>query len=115
MSNNKMMVEFKKIFNCEYFTSEYEKLFGSISPLGWFEHNNNLFIINYEYYAKNKSISLKQVTKYYNIAKKTEEFKKYNNCFLIVGYGTKPLKCEIYSTTDGNIILTKKKLKDLKK
>ena len=57
---------------------------------------------------------MKQAIKYYNIAKKTEEFKKYKDCFLIVGYGTKPLKCEIYSTTDGKIILTKKKLEDLK-
>ena len=114
MSNNKMMVEFKKIFDNEYFTSDYERLFGTNTSIGWFKYNNNLFIINYEYYAKNKSISLKQVTKYYNIAKKTEEFKKYSNCYLIVGYGIKPLKCEIYSTIDGNINLTTKKLEDLK-
>lgn len=33
MSNNKMMIEFKKIFNCEYFTSEYERLFGTDTPI----------------------------------------------------------------------------------
>lgn len=103
MSNNKMITEFKKIFNCEYFTSEYERLFGANTPTGWFEQDSNLFIINYEYYAKNKSRSLKQAIKYYNIAKETEEFKKYNNCYLIVGSGTKPLKCEIYSTTNRDI------------
>ncbi len=103
ISNNKMIAEFKKIFNHEYFTSECERLFGTDTPIGWFERNNNLFIINYEYYAKYKSRSLRQATKYYNIAKETEEFKKYTNCFLIVGYGTKPLKCEIYSTTTGDI------------
>ena len=102
-SNNKMITEFKKIFNCEYFTNENKRLFNDNIPFGWFEYNNSLFIINYEYYAKNKTLSLKQAIKYYNIAKETEEFKKYNSCYLIVGYGTKPLKCEIYSTRNGDI------------
>ena len=66
-----------------------------------------------DYLKKHGSLDQKQAIKYYNIAKKTEEFKKYNNCFLIVGYGTKPLKCEIYSTTDRKIILTKKKLEEM--
>ena len=69
LSNNKMMNEFKKMFNCEYFTTENKRLFKDTVPFGWFEHNNNLFIINYEYYAKNKTLSLKQAIKYYNIAK----------------------------------------------
>ena len=102
-SNNKMITEFKKIFNCGYFTTENKKLFNDNISIGWFEYNNSLFIINYEYYAKNKTLSLKQAIKYYNIAKETEEFKKYNSCYLIVGYGTKPLKCEIYSTKNKDI------------
>ena len=102
-SNNKMITEFKKIFNCGYFTTENKKLFKDTVTFGWFEYNNSLFIINYEYYAKNKTLSLKQAIKYYNIAKETEEFKKYNSCYLIVGCGTKPLKCEIYSTKNGDI------------
>ena len=113
-SNNKMMTEFKKIFNCEYFTIENKRLFKDTIPFGWFEYENNLFIINYEYYAKDKSRSLKQVIKYYNIAKETEEFKKYINCYLIAGCGTKPLKCEIYSTTEDKITLTDKTLEDFK-
>ena len=114
MSNNNMMIEFKKIFKCEYFTTENKKLFNDIIPFGWFECDGNLFIINYEYYTEYKSRSLRQATKCYNIAKETEEFKKYTNCYLVVGYGTKPLKYEIYSTINDNITLTKKTLEDFK-
>ena len=102
-SNNKMITEFKKIFNCGYFTTENKKLFKDTVTFGWFEYNNSLFIINYEYYAKDGSLSLKQAIKYYNIAKETEEFKKYTNCYLVVGCGTKSFKCKIYSTTNSNI------------
>ena len=103
MSNNKMMTEFKKMFNCEYFTTENKRLFKDTIPFGWFECDNNLFIFNYEYYAKDESLSLKQAIKHYNIAKETEEFKKYKNCYLVVGCGTKSFKCKVYSTTNGDI------------
>ena len=103
MTNNKMMTEFKKMFNCEYFTTENKRLFKDTIPFGWFEHNNNLFIINYEYYAKDESLSLKQANKHYNVAKETEEFKKYKDCYLVVGCGTKSFKCKVYSTTNNDI------------
>ena len=103
MSNNKMMTEFKKIFNCEYFTTENKRLFKDTVPFGWFECDNKLLIINYEYYAKDESLSLKQAIKYYNVAKETEEFKKYKDCYLVVGCGTKSFKCKIFSTINGDI------------
>ena len=113
-SNNKMITEFKKIFNCGYFTTENKKLFKDTIPFGWFEYNNSLFIINYEYYAKDESLSLKQAIKHYNVAKETEEFKKYKECYLVVGCGTKSFKCKVYSTTNNDIKKIGDKLEYLK-
>ena len=88
-----MLSEFNKVFGCCYNTSGNNKLFKSKIPDGWFEINNNLIII------ENKKENLKQLVIYYLIAKDTEEFKKFKNCYLILGYGiNKSFSYSIYST-----------------
>ena len=110
-----MLSAFKKVFNTLYNTSGNLKLFGSKIPDGWFEYTDNLFIIENKKDLKNKRDGLKQLLNYYLIASKTEEFKKYKQCFLILGCGTsKDFKYWIYSMDNNNIKETKYKLKDLK-
>ena len=110
-----MLSAFKKVFNTLYNTSGNLKLFGSKIPDGWFEYTDNLFIIENKKNLKDKRDGLKQLLNYYLIASKTEEFKKYKQCFLILGCGTsKDFKYWIYSMDNNNIKETKYKLKDLK-
>ena len=110
-----MLSAFKKVFNTLYNTSGNLKLFGSKIPDGWFEYTDNLFIIENKKDLKDKRDGLKQLLNYYLIASKTEEFKKYKQCFLILGCGTsKDFKYWIYSMDNNNIKETKYKLKDLK-
>ena len=85
------------------------------SPDGWFEFDNKLLIIENKKDLKDKRDGLKQLLNYYLTASKTEEFKKYKQCFLILGCGTsKDFKYWIYSMDNNNIKETKYKLKDLK-
>lgn len=46
--------------------------------------------------------------------KKQKNSRKYKNCYLIIGCGTRILKYFIYSTENNKIELTKKTLEDLK-
>ena len=109
-----MLNKFKEVFNCENYTGKNKKLFGDLIPDGWFEYNDILFIIEDKKSLKLKSSGYKQLTDYYNVAKETEEFKKYKECYLILGCGTKVLQYFIYSTINGKIELTNKKLEDFK-
>ena len=110
-----MLSAFKKVFNTLYNTSGNPKLFKSKIPDGWFEFEDKLIIIENKKDLKDKRDGLKQLLNYYLIASKTEEFKKYKQCFLILGCGTsKDFKYWIYSMDNNNIKETKYKLKDLK-
>ena len=110
-----MLSEFNKVFNCFYNTTGNNKLFGSKIPDGWAEFNNNLIIIENKKDAKDKTNGLKQLINYYLTAKETEEFKKFKNCYLILGCGiNKSFSYSIYSTDNDKIKKTKLKLKDLK-
>ena len=115
ITDHNMLSAFEKIFNVSYNTSGNIKLFKSKIPDGWFEFDNKLLIIENKKDLKNKREGLKQLLNYYLIASKTEEFKKYKQCFLILGCGTnKDFKYWIYSMDNTNIKETKYKLKDLK-
>ena len=110
-----MLSKFEKVFNVSYNTLGNPELFKSKVPDGWFEIDNKLIIIENKKDLKDKRDGLKQLLNYYLIASKTEEFKKYKQCFLILGCGTsKDFKYWIYSMDNGNIKETKYKLKDLK-
>ena len=110
-----MLSKFEKVFNVSYNTVGNLKLFGSKIPDGWFESEDKLIIIENKKDLKDKRDGLKQLLNYYLIASKTEEFKKYKQCFLILGCGTsKDFKYWIYSMDNNNIKETKYKLKDLK-
>ena len=110
-----MLSKFEKVFNVSYNTLGNTKLFKSKVPDGWFEIDNKLLIIENKKDLKDKRDGLKQLLNYYLIASKTEEFKKYKQCFLILGCGTsKDFKYWIYSMDNNNIKETKYKLKDLK-
>ena len=110
-----LLNKFNEVFGCFYNTVGNSKLFKSKVPNGWFEYNDNLFIIENKKDLKDKRDGLKQLLNYYLIASKTEEFKKYKQCFLILGCGTsKDFKYWIYSMDNNNIKETKYKLKDLK-
>ena len=110
-----LLIKFNEVFGCFYNTVGNNKLFGSKIPDGWFEYNDVLFIIENKKDLKDKRDGLKQLLNYYLIASKTEEFKKYKQCFLILGCGTsKDFKYWIYSMDNNNIKETKYKLKDLK-
>lgn len=71
-----MLSKFEEIFNCPYYTSGNDKLFETKKPDGWFEYDNNLFIIENKPSVKQKTEAYDQLLGYYDIAKKTEEFKK---------------------------------------
>ena len=110
-----MLSKFEKVFNVSYNTVGNLKLFGSKIPDGWFEIDDKLIIIENKKDLKDKRDGLKQLLNYYLIASKTEEFKKYKQCFLILGCGTsKDFKYWIYSMDNNNIKETKYRLKDLK-
>ena len=110
-----LLNKFNEVFGCFYNTVGNSKLFNSKIPDGWFEFDNKLLIIENKKDLKNKREGLKQLLNYYLIASKTEEFKKYKQCFLILGCGTsKDFKYWIYSMDNNNIKETKYKLKDLK-
>ena len=110
-----LLNKFNEVFGCFYNTVGNSKLFKSKVPDGWFEYNDNLIIIENKKDLKDKRDGLKQLLNYYLIASKTEEFKKYKQCFLILGCGTtKDFKYWIYSMDNNNIKETKYKLKDLK-
>ena len=110
-----LLVKFNEVFGCFYNTIGNQTLFKSKIPDGWFEYNDILFIIENKKDLKDKRDGLKQLLNYYLIASKTEEFKKYKQCFLILGCGTtKNFKYWIYSMDNNNIKETKYKLKDLK-
>ena len=110
-----LLIKFNEVFGCFYNTVGNSKLFKSKVPDGWFEYNDILFIIENKKDLKDKRDGLKQLLNYYLIASKTEEFKKYKQCFLILGCGTtKNFKYWIYSMDNNNIKETKYKLKDLK-
>ena len=110
-----LLNKFNEVFGCFYNTMRNNKLFGSKVPDGWFEYIDILFIIENKKDLKDKRDGLKQLLNYYLIASKTEEFKKYKQCFLILGCGTtKDFKYWIYSMDNNNIKETKYKLKDLK-
>ena len=110
-----LLVKFNEVFGCFYNTVGNSKLFNTKIPDGWFEYNDILFIIENKKDLKDKRDGLKQLLNYYLIASKTEEFKKYKQCFLILGCGTtKNFKYWIYSMDNNNIKETKYKLKDLK-
>ena len=110
-----MLSKFEKVFNVSYNTIENPKLFKSKIPDGWFEHNNNLFIFENKKLLKDKRKGLEQLLNYYLMASKTEEFKKYKQCFLILGCGTtKDFKYWIYSMDNNRFKETKYRLKDLK-
>ena len=115
ITDHNMLSAFEKIFNVSYNTSGNIKLFKSKIPDGWFEFDNKLLIIENKKDLKDKRKGLEQLLNYYLIASKTEEFKKYKQCFLILGCGTsKDFKYWIYSMDNNNIKETKYKLKDLK-
>ena len=110
-----LLVKFNEVFGCFYNTIGNQSLFKSKIPDGWFEYNDILFIIENKKDLKDKRDGLKQLLNYYLIASKTKEFKKYKQCFLILGCGTsKDFKYWIYSMDNNNIKETKYKLKDLK-
>ena len=110
-----LLIKFNEVFGCFYNTVGNSKLFNSKIPDGWFEFDNKLLIIENKKDLKDKRDGLKQLLNYYLIASKTEEFKKYKQCFLILGCGTtKDFKYWIYSMDNNNIKETKYKLKDLK-
>ena len=131
-----LLIKFNEVFGCFYNTVGNSKLFKSKipdwqakacqsvdfknqrflkSPDGWFEIEDKLLIIENKKDLKDKRDGLKQLLNYYLIASKTEEFKKYKQCFLILGCGTsKSFKYWIYSMDNNNIKETKYKLKDLK-
>ena len=110
-----LLIKFNEVFGCFYNTVGNNKLFGSKIPDGWFEIEDKLLIIENKKNLKDKREGLKQLLNYYLIASKTEEFKKYKQCFLILGCGTsKDFKYWIYSMDNNNIKETKYKLKDLK-
>ena len=92
-----MLNKFKEVFNCEYCTGKNKKLFGDLIPDGWFEYNDILFIIEDKKILKLKNSGYDQIIDYYNIAKETEEFKKYKECYLILGCDTRILQYFIYS------------------
>ena len=103
-----MLSKFEKVFNVSYNTIENPKLFKSKIPDGWFEHNNNLFIFENKKLLKDKRKGLEQLLNYYLMASKTEEFKKYKQCFLILGCGTtKDFKYWIYSMDNNRFKETK--------
>ena len=110
-----LLSKFEEVFKCRYNTSGNKKLFGSKLPDGWFEYDNNLFIIENKRFIKKQKSAYDQVVDYYNIAKETEEFKKYKECYLIVCCETDYFKYDIYSTINGKIEITDKKIEDLKK
>ena len=115
ITDHNMLSAFEKIFNVSYNTSGNIKLFKSKIPDGWFEFDNKLLIIENKKDLKDKRKGLEQLLNYYLIASKTEEFKKYKQCFLILGCGTsKDFKYWIYSMDNNNIKETKYRLKDLK-
>ena len=110
-----LLIKFNEVFGCFYNTVGNPKLFDTKIPDGWFESDDKLIIIENKKDLKNKREGLKQLLNYYLIASKTEEFKKYKQCFLILGCGTsKDFKYWIYSMDNNNIKETKYKLKDLK-
>ena len=110
-----LLNKFNEVFGCFYNTVGNPKLFDTKIPDGWFESDDKLIIIENKKDLKNKREGLKQLLNYYLIASKTEEFKKYKQCFLILGCGTsKDFKYWIYSMDNNNIKETKYKLKDLK-
>ena len=115
ITDHNMLSAFEKIFNVSYNTSGNIKLFKSKIPDGWFEFEDKLIIIENKKDLKDKRDGLKQLLNYYLIASTTEEFKKYKQCFLILGCGTsKDFKYWIYSMDNNNIKETKYRLKDLK-
>ena len=110
-----LLNKFNEVFGCFYNTIGNSKLFKSKVPDGWFEFEDKLIIIENKKDLKDKRDGLKQLLNYYLIASKTEEFKKYKQCFLILGCGTsKDFKYWIYSMDNNNIKETKYRLKDLK-
>ena len=110
-----LLIKFNEVFGCFYNTIGNNKLFNSKIPDGWFEIEDKLLIIENKKDLKDKRDGLKQLLNYYLRASKTEEFKKYKQCFLILGCGTsKDFKYWIYSMDNNNIKETKYKLKDLK-
>ena len=110
-----LLNKFNEVFGCFYNTIGNSKLFNTKIPDGWFESDDKLIIIENKKDLKDKRDGLKQLLNYYIIASKTEEFKKYKQCFLILGCGTsKDFKYWIYSMDNNNIKETKYKLKDLK-
>ena len=114
ITDHRLISKFEEVFKCRYNTAGNDRLFGSKIPDGWFEYDNNLFIIENKKLTKKQDKAYDQVVKYYNIAKETEEFKKYKECYLIIGYGTEFFKYEIYSTVDDKIELMDKTLEDFK-
>ena len=110
-----LLSKFEEVFKCRYNTAKNTKLFGSKIPDGWFEYDNNLFIIENKRFIKKQKSAYDQIIDYYNIAKETEEFKKYKECYLIVCCETDYFKYDIYSTVNGKIEITDKKIEDLKK
>ena len=115
ITDYQLLNKFNEVFGCFYNTIGNPKLFKSKIPDGWFEFDDKLLIIENKKELKDKRDGLKQLLNYYLIASKTEEFKKYKQCFLILGCGTsKDFKYWIYSMDNNNIKETKYKLKDLK-
>ena len=115
ITDHNMLSKFEKVFNDSYNTLGNNKLFGFKIPDGWYEFENKLLIIENKKNLKDKRKGLEQLLNYYLVASKTEEFKKYKQCFLILGCGTsKDFKYWIYSMDNNNIKETKYKLKDLK-
>ena len=115
ITDYQLLNKFNEVFGCFYNTVGNSKLFKSKIPDGWFEIDDKLLIIENKKDLKDKREGLKQLLNYYLIASKTEEFKKYKQCFLILGCGTsKSFKYWIYSMDNNNIKETKYKLKDLK-
>ena len=110
-----LLNKFNEVFGCFYNTVGNSKLFNTKIPDGWFEIEDKLLIIENKKDLKDKRDGLKQLLNYYLVASKTEEFKKYKQCFLILSCGTsKDFKYWIYSMDNNNIKETKYKLKDLK-
>ena len=45
ITDHRLISKFEEVFKCRYNTAGNDKLFGSKIPDGWFEYDNNLFII----------------------------------------------------------------------
>ena len=101
-----------KLFNIDnYSTSGNRKLFQNKIPDGWILKNDNLLIIEYKQYSKDKQSGYEQLLNYCNLVKQTNNLNIY--CFLGIGTESQNFEKYFYKFIDNLQIIQECEIKKI--